>query len=266
MTADDFGLSIEVNEAIEQAFCSGVLRTTSILLAAPAAEDALARARRIPGFSIGLHIAVVRAPSFTRPGQKLDEDLVGPSFSWALSPRARRAMEAEIIAQFEAFDKTGLECDHVNTHNHMHLHPFVLDCIIGQMKRYSIERLRLPLEPPLVAAGLGGRLLRWWSRRIVRKAASYGIRTNDYVFGLHHTGRMTKKRLLSLITQAEALDGVGEIYFHPATKMTESLTAFWGKDYRGDDELAALLDDEVGDALDKAGLKACDYRQALAAT
>ena len=44
ITADDFGAAIEVNEAVEQAYRGGVLRTASLMVAAPACDDAVARA------------------------------------------------------------------------------------------------------------------------------------------------------------------------------------------------------------------------------
>ena len=54
VTADDFGLSLPVNQAIEQAHREGILTTTSLMVGAPCAEDALQRARRNPGLGVPL--------------------------------------------------------------------------------------------------------------------------------------------------------------------------------------------------------------------
>jgi predicted glycoside hydrolase/deacetylase ChbG (UPF0249 family) len=59
ITADDFGLSEEVNEAIEVAHCTGLLRATGRMVAGPAASDAIRRARRLPELRIGHHIVLV---------------------------------------------------------------------------------------------------------------------------------------------------------------------------------------------------------------
>ncbi|TXN31659.1 ChbG/HpnK family deacetylase, partial [Methylobacterium sp. WL19] len=48
VTADDFGLSLAVNEAVEQAHREGILTAASLMVGAPAAADAVARARRLP--------------------------------------------------------------------------------------------------------------------------------------------------------------------------------------------------------------------------
>ncbi|HUC70019.1 MAG TPA: ChbG/HpnK family deacetylase, partial [Stellaceae bacterium] len=47
--ADDFGLDPAVNAAVEEGHRHGILSTASLMVGAPAAADAVARARRLPG-------------------------------------------------------------------------------------------------------------------------------------------------------------------------------------------------------------------------
>lgn len=54
VTADDFGLSLEVNEAVEQAHREGILTAASLMVSAPAAADAVARAKRMPSLRLSL--------------------------------------------------------------------------------------------------------------------------------------------------------------------------------------------------------------------
>jgi len=63
ISADDFGLSVEVNEAIEQAHRQGVLSTANLMIAGDAAEDAIQRAKRLPLLKVGLHLVVIEGPS-----------------------------------------------------------------------------------------------------------------------------------------------------------------------------------------------------------
>ena len=58
VTADDFGLHEAVNEAVEQASVSGVLTAASLMVAAPAAADAIRRARKLPNLRTGLHLVL----------------------------------------------------------------------------------------------------------------------------------------------------------------------------------------------------------------
>lgn len=58
VTADDFGLHGDVNAAVEQAHCDGILNAASLMVSAPAAADAVARAHRLPGRRVGLHLVL----------------------------------------------------------------------------------------------------------------------------------------------------------------------------------------------------------------
>src|SRR5665213_522811 len=63
VTADDFGLSLAVNEAVEEAHRKGVLTSASLVVTGEAAADAVRRAKKMPGLAIGLHLALLDAPS-----------------------------------------------------------------------------------------------------------------------------------------------------------------------------------------------------------
>ncbi|MBV8473575.1 MAG: ChbG/HpnK family deacetylase, partial [Hyphomicrobiales bacterium] len=134
VNADDFGLAPEVNEAVERAHRRGVLSAASLMVAAPAASDAVMRARRMPTLSVGLHLVLVEGdpatpaaeiPALVNASGRLRADLVTYGSAIAFSAAARRQIQREIRAQFEAFRATGLPLDHVNTHQHYHLHPWV---------------------------------------------------------------------------------------------------------------------------------------------
>src|SRR5260370_28326383 len=58
ITADDFGRDIAINEAVEAASRDGILTCASLMVAAPAAADAVARARLLPGLRVGLHLVL----------------------------------------------------------------------------------------------------------------------------------------------------------------------------------------------------------------
>ncbi|MHB1552294.1 MAG: ChbG/HpnK family deacetylase, partial [Vulcanimicrobiaceae bacterium] len=59
VSADDFGLSLEVNEAVERAHRNGILQAASLMVAGPAAADAVRRARALPSLRVGLHVVTV---------------------------------------------------------------------------------------------------------------------------------------------------------------------------------------------------------------
>jgi len=263
VTADDFGMAVAVNEAVEIACRDGILTTASLMVGADAAADAVERARRLPQLRVGLHVVLVDGRPLLPPGQLpalvgpdgwFLRDLVAAGFRCFFRPGARRQIEAELRAQFEAFAATGLALDHVNAHNHFHLHPTVLGLILKVGREYGLRAIRLPREPR--AVGLGGLALAPWTALLRARLRRAGVRCNDYVLGLSRTGAMTEAAVLELLERAAALgdDGVGELYFHPATRSTPDLVRTMPHyDHVG--ELRALTSPAVAADLARRGVR-----------
>jgi chitin disaccharide deacetylase len=252
-SADDFGLTESVNEAVERAHRDGVLQAASLMVAAPATADAVRRARALPNLRIGLHLVVIEGPAVLSridiPGLvdtdgQFPSDQLGLGIRYALLPSVRRQLASEIRAQFEAFAATGLILDHANSHKHMHLHPIVGRLMLDIGREFGLRAVRVPAEPPDVMArlgakpGFGGRAMYVWTRLFRHQARSAGMAINDHCFGLAWSGHMTQDRVRRLM--AELPDGNNEIYFHPATGRDAVLQRLM-PDYEHDAELAALL-------------------------
>jgi hopanoid biosynthesis associated protein HpnK len=234
-----------------------VLDAASLMVAAPAAADAVRRAKAMPDLRVGLHLVVIDGPAvlpheslpdLTDKGGRFPRDQLGLALRYAFSPTARRQLAAEIRAQFTAFAATGLPLGHADAHKHMHLHPTVGRLMLAVGREYGLQRIRVPAEPPGILNALGyrptagDRALYAWSRVLRYQARRARIGVNDHLFGLVWTGHMTTVRVRALF---EALpDGDSEIYFHPATRRDRMLSALM-PDYEHEAELAALLDPEI---------------------
>src|SRR6185437_10224955 len=59
ITADDFGLSHEVNEAIVRAHKDGILTAASLMVSGAGAQEAVAIARKMPSLRVGLHLVLI---------------------------------------------------------------------------------------------------------------------------------------------------------------------------------------------------------------
>jgi hopanoid biosynthesis associated protein HpnK len=271
VTGDDFGASEAVNEAIERAYRQGILNTASLMVGAPAAGDAVSRAQRLPRLRVGLHLVLVCGRPVlpaAEVSELVDADgafssrLVCAGLRFFFRPAARRQLAAEIRAQFEAFRATGLTLDHVNAHNHMHLHPTVLGLILRIGADYGMRAVRLPHEPFLASwrATREGLLRRaandllLWPLLAAHRArlARAGMARNDYVFGMNDSGTMDRERLLGFL--AHLPDGVSEIYCHPATGPWPGGEATT-EGYRFAAELAALTDAAVAAAIPRLGIE-----------
>ncbi|APH58246.1 cellobiose phosphotransferase system celC [Granulibacter bethesdensis] len=260
VSADDFGLTSTVNEAVRDAHRNGILSTCSLMVAAPAAAEAVAMAQATPSLRVGLHLVLVegdavlphaRIPALVDQQGRFGSDQVRRGFTYFFSPSARRQLAEEIDAQFAAFRATGLTLDHANAHKHMHLHPTVgkLLCEIG--RDYGLRAIRIPAEPPAIMAacgektGLSDTLLYRWTGMLRAQARKAGLSVNDHVFGLRWSGHMTSDKLLRLSRHLPS--GVTEIYTHPASRPDATLRALM-PEYDQTGEYAALTDPQVRDA------------------
>lgn len=265
VSGDDFGLAVPVNEAIERAHTDGILGSTSLMVGAPAADDAVARARRLPSLKVGLHVVVVRGRPTLPPADIADlvgadgnfsPHLVRAGFNF-LRPRARRQLASEIRAQFEAYRRTGLPLDHVDAHNHMHVHPMVLGLILEVGRDYGVRAVRLPREPVRaswraarrrLAARLAARaFLAPWLALMKQRLDRAGLSHNDWIFGMTDTGRMTAD--VVLLQLANLPPGLTEITFHPATRRWEGMDPLL-EPYELERELEALTSPAVAGAIE----------------
>ncbi|CAN7426135.1 hopanoid biosynthesis-associated protein HpnK [Trinickia sp. LjRoot230] len=252
VTADDFGLDVRVNAAVERAHREGVLTSASLMVSAPAAADAVERARRLPTLRVGLHLVLAdgastlssaEIPALVGTDGRFGDAMVRDGFRFFFLPAVRAQLAREIRAQFAAFAATGLPLDHVNAHKHFHLHPSVLSLMLSIGREYGLRAIRLPFEanaPWWLAPWIA--LMRW-------RLARAGVVHNDYVVGIAQSGAMDEAAVLAAL--AALPPGLGELYCHPAEPaapgqgpLTASMHA-----YRHADELAALLSPRVAAAM-----------------
>jgi chitin disaccharide deacetylase len=228
------------------------------MVAGPAAVDAVQRARALPELHVGLHLVVIEGPTVLPPSEIPDlvdaqgwfpSDQLRLGVNYAVRPRFRRQLAAEIRAQFAAFAATGLTLAHADAHKHMHLHPVVGRVMIEIGREFGLSRVRVPAEPPAVLArcgtsvGLGARALYRWTRLLRRQVRNAGMTTTDHCFGIAWSGHMTPGRLGRLLAELPA--GDSEIYFHPAVERDATLRRLM-PGYEHDAEFAALMGAPTG--------------------
>lgn len=242
ITADDFGLHPSVNQAVERAHREGVLSAASLMVGAPAAGDAIARARACPRLRVGLHLVLAdgapvlppRAiPDLVDAGGRFGSRMVRDGCRFFGLPRVRGQLAREIRAQFEAFAASGLALDHVNAHKHFHLHPTVLGLILQIGREFGLRAVRLPREAGLPL------WLRPWLALLAARLDAAGIAHNDYIVGLRQSGRFDESNLLAALADLPPA-GIGELYLHPALVSGAAISPSM-PGYRHADEFAALV-------------------------
>ena len=270
VTADDFGMSVEINEAVEEAHRKGILTSASLVVAGAAADDAVRRAKRMPGLGVGLHLAIFGAPAqhlgerhrLAPDGATLGESPVSTGIAIMFSPATRAAARREIEAQFRAFARTGLDLGYLDGHWHCHQHPTILNMAIAAGRPLGLRAVRIPYE------GLG------WSHRVTGhkrvgarighalshaplagfmrlRAKAAGLRANDHFFAKSDAGSVSGDQLLGLVQNLP--DGVTEVGLHPSTRQRVGLHSP-PPDWDSTGELAALTDPRLRPEIERRGI------------
>jgi chitin disaccharide deacetylase len=259
ITADDFGVSESVNEAVQQAHEAGVLQASSLMVGGAAWRDAVQRARRLPRLRVGLHVVLLdgapvlppdSVPDLVGRDGRFNDGMFASAVRFMVLPSARAQLAAEIRAQFERFAATGLALDHANAHKHFHLHPLILQMILRIGRDFGLRAVRLPSEP----LSPGTLLLRPWVSLMRRYLDEAGVLHNDHVFGITHSGGIDEATLIAILQRLP--EGTTEIYLHPAVSCGEATPA---PHARSADELAALLSPRVRAAVDATGAACGGY-------
>jgi hopanoid biosynthesis associated protein HpnK len=261
-----------VNEAVEQAHQNGILTAASLMVAGRASADAVARARRMPGLRVGLHVVLTdgtptlppdRIPDLVEHTGVLRKDMVGIGVDIFFRPSVRRQVRAEIEAQFSAYKATGLALDHVNSHHHFHLHPTVAAELVRAAQRHGMCGIRVPYEPhnTLHAIEPSVKLQRDlltapWAALLRTRVRRHGLLAPRRMFGLAWSGAMTQARMQALLAILPA--GATEIYVHPATTNTFAGAA---PGYLYAEELSALTAREVIEAARASGARLGGFRE-----
>ena len=276
VTADDFGMSIEVNEAVEKAHRNGILTNASLVVAGAAAADAIRRAKRMPGLGVGLHLAIFGAPAqqsgeaqqmIAPDGENLGEKPVSTGIGIMFSPATRAATRREIEAQFRAFGQSGLELGHLDGHWHCHQHPTILNLAIAAGRPLGLRAVRIPYEGlgwshwVTGHRRLGARIGHAVSHaplagfmRLRTKAA--GLRANDHFFAKSDAGSVSGDQLLGLLQNLP--DGVTEVGLHPSTRQRIGIHSP-PPDWNSTGELAALTDPRLRPEIERRGIILCRW-------
>ena len=270
VTADDFGLAVEINDGIVEAFRRGIVTSTSLLMNGAATAHAVALARSHPKLEVGLHLSIVEGISLRgKPGTTTDRRrYFGDAlclhrhwrpFLWRYITRRidLGELEEELELQIERFVAHFGRVPFANATQHLHLLPGVQDLVVRLAQKHRIGALRIPARS--LAASRARRLYRLLltglARRAQHKLVGSNIRTVEHFGGFDVCGRMTEAQLRDLLTRLPA--GTTEIMTHPGHDCPQLRDALpWAyRDFAWAQELQALTSAAIRTQLTRAGIE-----------
>ncbi|GEM05389.1 carbohydrate deacetylase [Halolactibacillus miurensis] len=123
INADDFGLTEGINNGIITAHTNGIVTRTTLMMNGMAVDHAIKLAKAHPTLKVGIHLAL----SYGKPLSEKVDLLVDESHTFKftkyetnLTPLEIEQVEQEWDTQIQAFLKTGLTLDHIDSHHHVH--------------------------------------------------------------------------------------------------------------------------------------------------
>lgn len=278
-TADDFGLSPALNNAVALAHRFGLLRNASLMPGGPAFSQAVTLSRQLPSLCLGVHLTLIQGRAVLPPKTiprlvdsqgRFPTNPVGTGWRYFSETSLFPEIERELRAQVEALFGVGVKVWHLNSHLNLHLHPRLSPLVVDMAREYGIPALRLAREDwrttlalapdgPLPKAALGI-IFAILSRRARRLATAAGLRVNDHLFGLTHDGRVTEDYLLGLVPRLKP--GLTEIYSHPALAADPALREA-APGYLRPEEFGALTSLRLKEALATRDIAVTDFREAV---
>lgn len=254
VTADDFGLCPEVNDAVCLLHDRGVVQRTSFIVNTEYFEPCAEALRRRPALEVGIHLDLTdgrpvlpagEVPSLVNRngcfrGGRHYGVLARILSGWMV----RREIRSEWRAQIAKAKRAGIDVKYLNAHGHLHLLPQLRGVVLDLLEEFAIPHLRVVL----VADSARGVLLRLCSFGMVRAVRRRGLPVAfpDRILGLGREGSLSEQHILKeLAGQGE---GVAELIVHPALGGNEYHRRWH---YAGEEEVRALLSEETGDLLRK---------------
>lgn len=189
INADDLGISLEVNKAIETAIINGKISSTTILANGPAFDDAIRIVKHYPQVSFGVHLNLVEFMPLTNSEAFYKYNIIDADGLFRdgaifvidkFDVELKTAVYNEWSMQVEKILKAGVLVSHIDSHQHTHGIFALQDVLIKLLKSYNITKVRkrayMPIYIMMLSRDKHDEEPLDKSRAVQRKKSSFVIR------------------------------------------------------------------------------------------
>jgi len=166
VNADDFGLSKGQNYGIIDAFCHGVVSSTTAMMNMAHIRHAAALSQQHPGLAVGMHFVLTYGRPLTAMPSLVDSEGQLNKGLWAIAEAGElnlAEINQELHAQFAQFVTLfGRLPTHIDSHHHVHMQPQIYPLVEAFAKqknvalrvdRQAAERQGIRLNHPRTTQG-----------------------------------------------------------------------------------------------------------------
>lgn len=275
INADDFGLHPNINAGIRQGHIAGCITSASLMAGGSSFDNAVSIGRALNNLGIGIHLTLVACAPVCNPNDiptlVNNDGLLTANYSefmkkYFTNKISLSDIQKELEAQVQKVISTGINVSHIDSHQHLHVLPGVIDIVLGLAIKYNISSIRIPREAYFFFGGFPFQAFRtagkWGlttlSAAAKRKALRMGLAAPDYFFGMLAGGNLLEPYLLRIL---EAIpDGVSEIMMHPGID-NALLRQTFGWPYHWQQELDAVTSYTVRGKLNDRNIKLISFKE-----
>ncbi|MDP2928936.1 MAG: ChbG/HpnK family deacetylase [Candidatus Omnitrophota bacterium] len=260
VTADDLGLTKSINEGISRACRDGIVKSVSVIPTGEAFEDALKTIKDLSLKEIGAHLSLTETKPILK-SSKFFKDHNQLFFDLFLKRVDLREVYIELKAQIELLSNSGVKITHINSHEHVHIIPEILDIFIALAKEFNIPAIRYPrndraARPLDINDTYKKIILSHFSGRTKDIFKTSGLLYTDSFLGLLDAGKLKENLLMEMLNGLK--NGITELVCHPGFLSPEVLEYYrW---HMGcEEELFALTDDRIKNTIKNNNIRLITY-------
>jgi predicted glycoside hydrolase/deacetylase ChbG (UPF0249 family) len=260
VTADDLGLAVSINEGISEAYTQGIVNSISVIPTGAAFADALKVIKSLQLKEIGAHLSLTE----TQPALSSSISFKNHNqlfFDLFLKKVDLAAVYKELKAQLELLSSAGVKITHINSHEHIHIIPEILEIFITLAKEFNIPAIRHPRNDrsakPFALSDIYKKiLLSYFSAQNAELFNGSGLLHTDHFIGLLDAGKLKEGLLMDILGGLR--EGVTELVCHPGFLSPEVMDNYrWHSG--AEEELFALTGHRGKNAIKNNGIRLVTY-------
>ncbi len=272
ISADDFGLTRGINQGIIKAFREGIVKSTSIMPAGLAYDDAVRLTRENPGLDIGIHLCLTEEkPILTKRAipSLLRKDgyflQVEPPFllNYYLGKIRLIEIEKELDAQIQKVKDSGIKATHIDGHDYIHMLPSILKIVIKLARKYNIPFIRYPYECPTIFRDkLPRHIIQFslnlhciFAKKTIGNTSCFGT---EHFYGFLYSGHLSEEYLKKILKTVN--NGIAEIVCHPGI-YDEETKRYDHWRYEWEEELKALTSLAIKEIIRDLNIELVSFRE-----
>ena len=264
VTADDLGLTESINEGIAKACTEGIVTAVSVIPSGESFEDAIKTIKDLGLKEIGAHLALTETKPILSKS-RFYRNYSQFFFNLSIGKVKEADIYNELKAQLDLVKKIGVTITHINSHEHIHVVPQILNIFIRLAREYNIPAIRC-----LRGDRAPGRfslkenyksiLLKYFAGKTKDILNRSNLVFTDFFLGILDSGQLDINKIQKILTLLK--DGVTELVCHPGFLSPEVLSNYpWH--IGGELEIFALTDNRTKNFIKNSNIQLISYEQFL---